>query len=155
MENRLLLLKLVLDGIGESTDIGSLHDRLRIQKAVYLTQVSGVNLGYSYSWYVRGPYSTSLTQDYFELSSEAGADTTLDEASKMKLASIKAKFEKPSNVSLGVPQWYELLASLHYLIKELGNSIEVARNTIKSSKPHLVDFFDRGLKHLQDKDLLA
>lgn len=155
MENRLLVLKLVLDGIGESTNIGSLDDRLRIQKAVYLAQVAGINLGYSYSWYVRGPYSTSLTQDYFELSSGAGAGVTLDAASLTKLADIKSKIQKPDNVSLRTPQWYELLASLHYLIKELKNSLDDAQRTITSSKPHLVSFFDLGLKHLQDKELLA
>ncbi len=63
MDARLAALKLVLNELGETSDISSVSERLRLQKAVYLTQALGLNLGYHYSWYLRRPYSTSLTQD--------------------------------------------------------------------------------------------
>ncbi len=154
MENRLLVLKLVLEGLNESTTISSLDDRLRIQKAVYLTQVAGINLGYSYSWYVKGPYSTSLTQDYFDLATEVIDDVpTLDATSTEKLKQIKNKIERPLDVDLGIPQWYELLASLHYLIKELKKSDDDAKKTVLLSKPHLKPYIDRGLGHLESHAL--
>lgn len=42
-------------------------DRLRLQKVVYMLQAFGVNLGYGFSWYFRGPYCTSLARAGFEL----------------------------------------------------------------------------------------
>lgn len=35
--------------------------RLVCQKKIYLLQGLGTDLGYNYNWYVRGPYSPSLT----------------------------------------------------------------------------------------------
>lgn len=42
-------------------------DRLRLQKIVYMLQAFGVNFGYGFSWYFRGPYCTSLARAGFEL----------------------------------------------------------------------------------------
>jgi hypothetical protein len=41
--------------------------RLILQKTVYLMQQFGLNIGYSFSWYLRGPYSPTLTRDTYEL----------------------------------------------------------------------------------------
>ncbi len=41
--------------------------RLVLQKTVYLMQQFGLNIGYSFSWYLRGPYSPNLTRDAYEL----------------------------------------------------------------------------------------
>jgi len=51
-------------------DPSSFKDRLRAQKIIYLLQSSGVPLGYSYSWYLHGPYSRQLADDFFEGSNE-------------------------------------------------------------------------------------
>ena len=40
---------------------GRFDERLICQKKVYLLQSLGTNLGYTYNWYVRGPYSPALT----------------------------------------------------------------------------------------------
>ena len=40
-------------------------DRLRLQKIVFLSRQLGHDLGYSYNWYARGPYSPSLTRILF------------------------------------------------------------------------------------------
>ena len=42
--------------------------RLKIQKYVYLSRNFGLELGYSYSMYRYGPYSTTLADDYYNLS---------------------------------------------------------------------------------------
>ena len=39
----------------------SFDERLICQKKIYLLQSLGTNLGYTYNWYVRGPYSPALT----------------------------------------------------------------------------------------------
>jgi uncharacterized protein YwgA len=45
----------------------SFNDRLIFQKTIYLLQAFGLYLGYYFSWYIHGPYSTTLTRDGFAL----------------------------------------------------------------------------------------
>jgi hypothetical protein len=45
----------------------SFNSRLVLQKTVYLMEQFGLNIGYSFSWYLRGPYSPNLTRDTYEL----------------------------------------------------------------------------------------
>jgi uncharacterized protein YwgA len=42
-------------------------NRLKVQKYIYLMQRFGLNLGYSFSLYIRGPYCTELTKDAFQM----------------------------------------------------------------------------------------
>ena len=42
-------------------------DRLRLQKFIYLLQAHGIYLGYDFSWYLRGPYCTTLAAAGFAL----------------------------------------------------------------------------------------
>lgn len=44
-------------------DYGS---RFTIQKLAYLCKSMGIPLNYKFTLYLKGPYSTSLTQDYFQ-----------------------------------------------------------------------------------------
>ncbi len=62
-----VLLKCVMDLLNLPTDLTSFSDRLCLQKYVYLAQICGVDLGYRFSWYLRGPYCTALTSDAFQL----------------------------------------------------------------------------------------
>ena len=73
MERGRIALKLFWMNPGIPCDIDTLDDRKLIQKAVYLGQLSGVDLGYRFGWYIRGPYSTSLTRDYFSLAQALGS----------------------------------------------------------------------------------
>ncbi len=56
METKLLVLKLFLGALGIDDSIETVDDRKRVQKAVYLGQLSGIDLGYRYGWYRMGPY---------------------------------------------------------------------------------------------------
>lgn len=56
--------------LGFEFDISRFDDRLVAQKLVCLLDLKGINLGYSCSIYVRGPYSPDLTQDLFEFTNE-------------------------------------------------------------------------------------
>ncbi|RLG78375.1 MAG: hypothetical protein DRO10_02995 [Thermoprotei archaeon] len=45
-------------------DLQSLEDRIAAQKLIYLVQkVAGLDLGYSFMWYSKGPYSRALAKD--------------------------------------------------------------------------------------------
>ena len=61
-----ILLKLVLDNIGlGNLELDTFLKRLRLQKKIYLLQLTGLDSGYRYNWYLRGPYCPSLTEDAF------------------------------------------------------------------------------------------
>lgn len=56
--------------LGFEFDISRFDDRLIAQKLVCLLELKGIDLGYSCSLYVRGPYSPDLTQDLFAFTRE-------------------------------------------------------------------------------------
>jgi len=56
--------------LGFEFNISRFDDRLIAQKIVCLLDLKGIDLGYSCSMYVRGPYSPDLTQDLFGFTRE-------------------------------------------------------------------------------------
>ncbi|MBR1154391.1 hypothetical protein [Bradyrhizobium sp. JYMT SZCCT0428] len=160
MDGRLIVLKRFVEALGEPADISSIDSRKRFQKAVYLGQLAGVDLGYRYSWYVRGPYSTALTKDYYALASALAAgdqppeDKKLKPALQEKLAALRGLFTVPPDVGLDEPAWYELLASWHYLLKVSGLAPQKAQETMSSTKPHLVSYISKADQELRQRRLL-
>lgn len=117
--------------------IGDFEKRLISQKKIYLLQELGLNLGYSYNWYVRGPYSPDLTAYLYNnidvLSGYLFGDYTLSEIAKEKVEIINLMAdEKPLDLSKG--EWYELLASLLYIKKNWKLSRELS-DTLLEVKP--------------------
>ena len=87
----------------------SFDDRLICQKKIYLLQSLGTNLGYTYNWYVRGPYSPALTTYlYTNLDVLASHDY-----SDCKLAEIAEK-----NIQCGMSYWH--LYFIFIIIKKVG-----------------------------------
>lgn len=160
MEPKLIALQLFLNELGVPSEINSLKDRVRVQKAVYLGQLSGIDLGYRFSWYLRGPYCPKLTKDYFEL--EGAISSGEDEFEKMRLkTSIKEKLgkispllKKPETSSLEEEEWLELVASCHYLIKIRGCNKEETLETLREEKPRLNDSFELAETRLAEIGLL-
>jgi uncharacterized protein YwgA len=64
MERREKIIALFRE-IGFRPDITRFDDRLVAQKVVCLLEMKGLELGYPYSMYVRGPYSPDLTTDLY------------------------------------------------------------------------------------------
>lgn len=159
VDTRLAVLDLFLEELGVGSKIGSVSDRKLIQKAVYLGQLAEVDLGYRFSWYVMGPYSTSLTRDYYQLNEtdpkDRQIDRTLKPAIAKKLQSISKLFVPPKDVSLNKPEWLELLASWHYLRKVSNKAEGDAKITIKEEKPHLYNFVPQADASLRRAGLLA
>lgn len=99
--------------------IKGLEERVFVQKAIYLLQVLDIDLRFRFSWYLRGPYSTDLTQSVFEIK----GDEKLQE--RAETYSIRKEvvpavdrlhgFLKAKPQPLTEPQWLELLSSIHYL----------------------------------------
>jgi hypothetical protein len=121
MDRQQIGLKLSLDALGLPARLDSFPDRLTLQKAVYLAQAAGVQLGYSYNWYLRGPYSPALTRDAFAVVAELnqGADDSrgsrLDPASLQRLGKLRKLIE--SIPAAERPARLELLASVGFLLR--------------------------------------
>jgi uncharacterized protein YwgA len=152
MDQRAVALKLVLDHLG-TNDISTVDDRMEVQKAIYLAQAAGVPLGYSYGWYVRGPYSPALTRDYFDLSEDAPVNATLKQSAAQRLGRVRNLM----NTAIGQlqrPQRLELLASIHYLITKSRLSEASARKRLNDLKPHVAQHFSSGLALLRQNQFL-
>lgn len=161
MKSALSVLKLFLDEVGVPSSVETLEQRKLVQKAVYLGQLTGVNLGYRFNWYRLGPYSPALTQDYFALARELSRGETeheglvLVDAARERLSKILPAFQPPEEVSLPQADWLELLASIHYLRNQARYSPEKTQKTLEEKKPHVSPFEEIGSKVLLERGLLA
>lgn len=63
-------LKLVLDELNIPSDYSTIKQRTTVQKAVYLAQCAGVDLGYTFGWYTKGPFCPELSSVCIELNKE-------------------------------------------------------------------------------------
>ncbi len=126
MDRRQIGLKLIMDELDLGVRVDSFEDRLILQKAMYLAKAAGVDLGYHYRWYLRGPYSPPVADDGFATAADlaAGDDFAnqwvLDETSKDRLASVADLLRSGADVSdrTGLARRLELLASVHFLIDQ-------------------------------------
>lgn len=96
----------------------SFDDRLICQKKIYLLQSLGTDLGYSYNWYVRGPYSPTLTTYLYTnldvLASNDFSDCKLAETAERNICRVN-RLEEEKRADFTTASWYELLASLLYI----------------------------------------
>ena len=109
-----ITLGLVLKNL-DNFDMSTFYGRLVLQKTVYLLQSFDVYIGYDFSWYMRGPYSTYLTTVGFRLQEvyhkipngrfEKGIQERFEKF-------LKFMENKKNN-----PDMLEILASIHFLKK--------------------------------------
>ena len=148
MDGRLVVLQLFLNELVIDSDITSLAQRKTIQKSIYLAQRAGVDLGYRFGWYRLGPYSTSLTRDYYQLSDEESPSSgsidgrVLKDSVQARLEKVKPLFDVPNNVSAKKAEWLELLASYDYLLKVQKLDDEQATKKLHEEKPLLVEHLE-------------
>ncbi len=113
------LVKVVEYLAGKKLDLTEFPERLFLQKAVYLAQLAHVNLGYRFSWYRHGPYSSDLAKTGFQYMenrqyyNELVGEYVLTQVGQARLDKIRALADH--NPGMELPQWMELLASIHYL----------------------------------------
>lgn len=97
----------------------SFNDRLRLQKFIYLLQTHNVYLGYDFSWYIRGPYCTTLSTagfilaDFYEQIPKRSRGTRFANGTIQKRFERFAKFIKGKE---GDAKFLEAAASLHFLL---------------------------------------
>jgi hypothetical protein len=160
MENAQVALKLMLDELDLEPTVETVQERKTVQKAIYLGQVAGVDLGYRYNWYVMGPYSPALTRDYFALGESLSSgddpsnDYELQEAVKTRLARVKPVIEPPVDVKLRRPEWLELIASVHYLLEARRMSWDRAEEYLCKQKPHVAPYAGQAREALEKHGLI-
>jgi uncharacterized protein YwgA len=161
LENKLMVLKLFLDALDVSPEFTSVDDRKRLQKAVYLGQLSGVDLGYRFGWYIMGPYSPPLARDYYQLAEELVTSQADVSAKQLRpnvaalLARVAPLLKPPENVNLPDSDWLELLASYHYLRVVSRNSKTDAVKRLETQKPHVSPWLQQADAALREFGLLA
>ena len=163
MDRQQIGVKLAIDGLNLPFRIDGFADRLIMQKAVYLAQAAGVNLGYYYHWYLHGPYSPSLTRDEFAIAADisAGLDESegwkLDDQSSQRLNGLRSIFTEPEQGKLA--RKLELLASVHFLIdRKQVSRVDTSRITATSTrfnKDFSEDDVKEALGELRTYGLLA
>lgn len=117
--------------LGFRFDISEFDDRLMAQKLVCLLELKGIDLGYSCSLYVRGPYSPDLTQDLFAFTREfeqlkTGERLTAEE--KEAAADLGRIFGlKPVPLEVGATYGY-------YAVRQKSDPLEASRQ-VRRLKP--------------------
>ena len=107
-------LEAVFVKLGMKPSVSTFTDRIKLQKIVYLTERAfGVKLGFSssFSWYLHGPYSSSLTQVMFEDSK--GTPIKLSNQDLEKLRMARTFFKKYGQTA----DQLELIGSLLHILK--------------------------------------
>jgi uncharacterized protein YwgA len=94
-----------LEDIGFNFNVNRFNHRLKLQKYVYLARRYGIDLGYYYNLYIRGPYSPELANDYYSI--KEGMPRKNVDPPKDFFRLVKGKSER----------WLELAATL-VMIKE-------------------------------------
>jgi len=163
MDNQQIGLMLALKQLGMDLKIESFNDRLVLQKSVMLIQKAGVNLGYSYNWHLRGPYSPSLTSDAFAISPRKDEFQqelprwNLDQPSAEKLGKLKPLFEIPEGEDT-VP-YLELRASILYVLDheniEAGNAAAIHASLVRRGKPFTLEQVEAATDQLRKFELIG
>jgi hypothetical protein len=130
MENRKKVIAFFKE-LGFEFDISRFDDRLIAQKLVCLLELKGIDLGYSCSLYVRGPYSPDLTQDLYAFTREF---ENLETSSRLNTAEKETAGElgrifglKPVPLEVGATYGY-------YALRQKCDPLEALRY-VKRLKP--------------------
>ena len=161
MDRQQIGLKLTLDAIGLPARLDSFSDRLVLQKSLYLSQVAGVQLGYNFNWYLRGPYSPALTRDAFTIVEELnqGLDESpgwkLDDSSQQRLAKVRQLIGHIPADEL--PARLELLASVGFLLPTRTAQGKTSRQLreilLRYGKTYSVEQIDNAIEELKQHGL--
>ncbi len=108
-------LAVLFSGIDKQISMTEFDDKLKVQKIAYLAQESGIDLGYEFDWYLRGPYCKQVSQDAHSIIDQQVESTSEQTGlNKEKIANFAKKIEPYKHDT----EWLEIAASLYYIRKE-------------------------------------
>jgi len=121
---------------GKKIQLNTIMDRIILQKIVIIGEALGLKFGeYDYSWYVHGPYSSSLTVDAYEVASSE-KDYAVHKFGKSeieKIGWIKEKFKKEIEDMDSMK--FELYGSIVFCMQKGIEKTEEITKEIKARKP--------------------
>jgi hypothetical protein len=142
-QNEIILSRLLkLMGV-DSIQMDDFNNRLKYQKLIYLAQNVGINIGYGYSWYVRGPYSPLLTRTLYNIKEDPTLfekGNTIKFKKEDEIVERLNKLRKVLGPKFDDPIYLEVLASLQYLHSTLSpneNSCSQLKTRLLTIKPNL------------------
>lgn len=101
---------------GEDFNYYEFKHRMKMQKAIYLLQEMGVPVGgYSYRWYLHGPYSQVLQDDMFEERGNPTKELVVSEESLELIEKLGEVFHSKKQERYEEDEWVECLGSMLYL----------------------------------------
>lgn len=117
VETRYERLYTLFTAIGKNLSMEEFEDRLEVQKIPYIAQSFGIDFGYSFSWYLKGPYSKAVTQDGYQIYNMLKSGKTPNIQEDLANDSKVKAFHEIINPFKNDPTWLEIAASLIYLRK--------------------------------------
>src|SRR5215831_17855717 len=143
----LRVLNRYLATLGTPLDIITKGPATLPQKAVYLAQAAGADLGYDYNWSPDfGPYSKELANDYYKLSEEAALNNIrvlkkndpknvdgiqLPVSMVTSLEKLAPLINTPDECPLPQTLWLRLAAAIHWQFTRHNYSIDDVRELLK------------------------
>ena len=109
----------LFDILKKQISMEDFDDRLKFQKILFLAQHYGIDFGYTFSWYLKGPYSKVVSKDGYSIQEQMSTQgtllsiskTTVDKEMITKLVDLIKPFSND-------PEWLEIASSIIYLKKE-------------------------------------
>jgi uncharacterized protein YwgA len=94
------------------------EDRIRLQKLTYLAREIGFDTGFSFSWYLHGPYSPSLTNFLFSAEDLGvlGKPPKLSAEDERAMTTTVKKLKELLGDKVSDPRTLELVASVWYVV---------------------------------------
>lgn len=123
-------------------------DRLRLQKFVYLLQAHNIYLGYDFSWYIRGPYCTTLATAGFALTSFYDDIPKQTKNTKFANSIVQSRFDtfaKFIDKKENDADFLEAAASLHFLKKTRDISDGDAVEKVAKKMPNADESYVRNV----------
>lgn len=161
LERLIAFLKAIEKIGGKRFTIRTFHDRLWLQKIVYIAKHFGINLEYNYSLYIRGPYSKELADDYYTIEREFGEDLPNIEDPSIEISTLKKLWDFVKERDIGE---LELIATILMIESKYGallRSISPSERdkllikAIKSIKPYFTEEkISKALNELREWELI-
>ena len=132
------------DILGDSDEC--FENRLKLQKYVYIAQRWGLELPYTHSMYLYGPYSRTLTDDYYEI---AENPDLYDGAPR----DLPPEFDREGFLRSveNDQRWLEIAATLIERNKEIRGHDELVKNVMGikhwASRQRIADVLDSLERH--------
>lgn len=110
-------------------NLDEFDDRFRLQKYVYFARAFGLDVPYEYNIYRYGPYSPTLAEDYYEISSGGNSNRVFENFDAKEFEELVNNREN---------DWLEIAATIHKMERNF--------ETFKSSK----DTTDKIIKRVSN-----